>query len=135
MAMVSMKGEASKAAGSNPSVAMGDTQSPPRLYLEHHHLEKLGLKKMPPVGTKLHIEAEAHVGSTSEDQDHMVNSGGKPRRSMTLQLHKMDMGQDDQSGMNDEEQEEESKKGAKMEMDKALSKQQGSESKKGGKKA
>jgi hypothetical protein len=141
MSMVSLvsksQKEASKSTGAKQTMTPGeDTQTPPRLYLEHHHLAKLGIKKMPPVGTKLHIEAEAHVGSTSEDQDR--GDGGGPRRSMTLHLHKMDIGSDDQAGETDVSNEEESKKEAKAEMDKALSRQQGSESSKakpaGGKK-
>ena len=131
MTMVSMKGkEPSKAKGGAQTMTPGeDTQAPPRLYLEHHHLEKLGIKKMPPVGTKLHIEAEAHVGSTSENQDR--GDGGKPHRSMTLHLHKMDMGTDDQTGDTDVAQAEQSNKGARAEMDKALSRGAGTADGKG----
>jgi hypothetical protein len=129
MTMVSLvpKGkDPSKAKDGKQSMTPGEnTQAPPRLYLEHYHLEKLGIKKMPPVGTKLHIHAVAHVGSTSEDQD--VGDGGK-RRSMTLHLHQMDMGDGTQPGVSDVDQEEESKVGAKAAMDKALSRQEGSES-------
>ena len=138
MSMVSLversQKEAGKAAGGKQAMTPGeDTQPPPTLHLGHKHMEKLGLKKMPAVGTKLHFHAVGHVGSTSEDQDSMAGSK-KPRRSMTLHIHQMEMGQDDQTGDTDVAQEEESKKGAKAEMDKALAKQQGSESKKGGKK-
>ena len=142
MTMVSLvpKGtpkESSKATGGvGPAKVMGeDTQPPPTLHLSHKHLEKLlpDGTPMPPVGSKIHINGLAHVRATSEDHDSMTSPGkGKPRRSMTLHMHKMEMGVDGPE--NDVEQEEESKKGAKAEMDKALSKQQGSESKKGGKK-
>ena len=49
-----------KKGGSDKSAAKGslavdntEHQEPPRLYLEHHHLEKLGMTKMPPVGSKI----------------------------------------------------------------------------------
>jgi hypothetical protein len=136
MSMVSLversQKEAGKAAGGKQAMTPGeDTQPPPTLHLGHKHMEKLGLKKMPAVGTKLHFHAVAHVGSTSEDQDSMAGSK-KPRRSMTLHIHQMEIGADGPD--NDVAQEEQSKAGAKAEMDKALAKGAGSESKKGGKK-
>ena len=136
MSMVSLversQKEDSKATGGKLAMTPGeDTQPPPTLHLGHKHTEKLGLKKMPAVGTKLHFHAVGHVGSTSEDQDSMAGSK-KPRRSMTLHIHQMEMGADGPD--NDVAQEEQSKAGAKAEMDKALAKGAGNESKKGGKK-
>ena len=124
------KAEKSKAAGSLP-VDNTEHQRPPTLHLEHGHLEQLGMKTMPKVGSKLKFHVTAHVGSTSENQDR-GDGGGKPRRHMSLDIHQMEMGKDGPD--NDVEQEEESKAGAKAEMDKALAKGAGNESKKGGKK-
>lgn len=122
MADFTPKKEATKAKG---SLAKDDTehQSPPTMYLQHHHLEKLGLKKMPAVGSKIKISGLAHVGSTSENQDN--GDGGSPRRSMTLHMHKMEVGKDGPGA--EEDQAEQTKQGAKAEMDKAL----GSEAAKG----
>ena len=133
MSMVSLversQKEAGKAAGGKQAMTPGeDTQPPPTLHLGHKHMEKLGLKKMPAVGTKLHFHAVAHVGATSEDRDSMAGSK-KPRRSMTLHIHQMEMGDGAQPGTSDADQEEESKSEAKAEMDKALAKQQGGGSK------
>lgn len=122
--------EKSKAKGSlvshdSPS-STAEHQSPPRLYLEHHHLAKLGMTKMPPVGSKIKISGLAHVGATSEDSDHSGDGKG-PRRSMTLHLHQMDVGAGKQPEMSDESQ----KDGMKSEIDKALTKHAGSEAAKG----
>ena len=125
MAMVTFKqpkAEKGKAVGSNPTIAGEDTQPPPSIRLGHSHLQALGMKSLPAVGTKLHLHAIAHVGSTSEDQDR--GDGGKARQSMTLHLHSMDLGDGKQSAMSDEDQ----KAGAKAEIDKALTKRAGSES-------
>ena len=135
MSMVSLversQKEDGKATGGKQAMTPGeDTQPPPTLHLGHKHMEKLGLKKMPAVGTKLHFHAVAHVGSTSEDQDSMAGSK-KPRRSMTLHIHQMEMGEDGPD--NDVAQEEQSKAGAKAEMDKALAKGAGNERAKKGK--
>ena len=120
--------EASKAKGSLAH-NNAEHQDPPRLYLEHHHLEKLMPKgsKMPPVGSKIKISGLAHVGSTSENSEHAPSGGkaqkggeGNTRRSMTLHLHKMEMAHGKQPGTSDADQEAETAKGAKAEMDKAL---------------
>ena len=85
---------------------------------------------MPPVGSKIKISGLAHVGSASENQDSMEPAGkSKTRRSMTLHMHQMEMGADGPD--NEVAQEEQSKAGAKAEMDKALTKGAGSEGKKG----
>ena len=110
-------------------------EAPPMIHLDHHHLEKLmpAGSTMPPVGSKIKISGLAHVGSVSENQDSTQPAGkGKTRRSMTLHMHQMEMGADGPD--NDVAQEEQSKAGAKAEMDKALARGAGSESKKGGKK-
>jgi hypothetical protein len=123
------KAEAGKAKGSLAKDNMSEHQEPPRIYLEHHHLEKLLPKgaKMPPVGSKIKISGLAHVGSTSEN-DASPPSGGKAqkggegntKRTMTLHLHKMDMGTGTQPGVSDVDQDAEKAKGAKSAMDKAL---------------
>lgn len=118
MADFSPKKEASKAKGSLPHDE-AEHQRPPTIYLEHHHLEKLGMTKMPAVGSKIKISGLAHVGSTSENQDR--GDGGK-RRSMTLHMHKMEMGRDEK------DHEESQKAGMKAAVDKALTKGEGSES-------
>jgi hypothetical protein len=117
--------------GEGPAVASSkdaEHQAPPVIHLEHHHLEKLGLTKMPPVGSKIRISGLAHVGATSEGDQSARFGGtsgrdeGEPKRSMTLHLHKMDVGKD---GASDVDQEAESAKGAKAAMDKALERQTG----------
>lgn len=110
--------EAATAKGSNPKVKGEDTQPPPTLHLGEEHLKKFGIKKMPAVGTKLKFHAVAHVGATSENQDH--GDGGK-HRSMTLHIHKMDMGAGHQSSEVDEESQ---KAGMKSAIDKSLTKQE-----------
>lgn len=125
--------DAGKAKGSLAHDNISEHEAPPRLYLEHHHLEKLGLKKMPAVGSKIKISGTAHVGATSENSSDAPSGGkakggeGNTQRSMTLHLHKMDVGTDNQSG----ETEESQKDGMKAAIDKALVKGAGSESAKG----
>ena len=58
-------------------------ESPPSVYLSHEHLGKLGAKKPPKVGDKLHLEAIAHVESVSSNH----GEDGKPRHSVHLHLH------------------------------------------------
>ncbi len=92
--------------------------------------------KMPPVGSKIKISGLAHVGATSENQA-MGPSGGKAqkggegntKRSMTLHMHKMDMAHGSQPGVSEPEQEAETAKGAKAEMDKALKRGAGGDGK------
>ena|ERR1700676_367164 len=117
--------ETNKAKGSLPMENTAEHEAPPRLYLEHHHLAKLGLTKMPPVGSKIKISGLAHVGATSEDQSPGIKGGA--RRSMTLHLHKMEVGKEGIDGASEETQ----KDGMKSEIDKALTKHAGSEAEKG----
>jgi hypothetical protein len=120
------KGSAEGGIGKPPGGA--EHMAPPRIYLEHHHLEKLGMAKMPAVGSKIHISGLAHVGATSE-HDHSDQPGEKKRRSMTLHLHKMEMGT---NGPGKEvDQEAETAKSAKAEMDKALKRAAGGKHSKG----
>lgn len=113
------KQEANKAKGGTLPRDSAEHQAPPHIYLEHHHLEKLGMTKMPAVGSKIKISGLAHVGATSENQDR--GDGGK-KRSMTLHLHKMEIGRDEH------DHEESQKAGMKAAVDKALTKGEGSES-------
>jgi len=90
---------------------------------------------MPPVGSKIKINGLAHVGSTSENQADPP-SGGKAKggeantkRNMTLHFHQMDMSTGAQPGVSDADQEAESAKGAKAEMDKALKRGAGGDGK------
>jgi hypothetical protein len=121
--------EKGKAVGSLASGSDVEHQDPPTIYLGHHHLAKLGMDKMPPVGSKIKISGLAHVGSTSERDEAMRpgEKGGGKQRSMTLHLHKLEMGADGAGDASDESQ----KEGMKSEIDKALTKHAGSESKKG----
>jgi len=119
-----LKTEKGKAkTGESPAPMRDDEmpERPPTLYLEHEHLKKLGIKKMPGIGEKLHARMVAHVGAISEDQDR--GDGREPRRHMTLHIHKMDMGTDGPG--KEVDQEAESKAGAKAAMDKALKREVG----------
>jgi hypothetical protein len=142
MADFAPKKEAGMAKGSLAKDNSSEHQSPPSIYLEHHHLEKLLPKgsKMPPVGSKIKISGLAHVGATSEHAQNPPSGGkaqkggeGNTKRSMTLHLHKMEMGKDGADGVSDVEQEEQSRKGAKAEMEKALSRREGTSEGKGSK--
>jgi len=125
--------EKGSAKGSLPT-DNAEHQRPPTIYLEHHHLEKLGLKNMPKVGSKIKISGLAHVGATSE-HDHSASASSraegtgattpKNTRSMTLHLHKMDVAKDGIEGVSDVDQEEQSKAGALAEVNKALEKSEG----------
>lgn len=126
MANFAPKADASKAKGSL-ATNNAEHQAPPVLHLEAHHIEKLFKGKMPPVGSKVKISGLAHVGATSE-HDHGAEpgeKGGGKRRSMTLHMHQMDAGTGPQPGVKDADQEAESAKGAKAEMDKALAREAG----------
>ena len=65
-----------------PGAVVGG-ESPPSVYLSHEHMSKLGAKKPPKVGDKLHLEAIAHVESVSANR----GEDGKPRHSVHLHLH------------------------------------------------
>jgi hypothetical protein len=135
MADFAPKKESGKAKGGQGPAMAGsrnaEHQAPPVVHLEHHHLEKLGMDKMPPVGSKIKISGLAHVGATSE-HNHSAEPGepegsgqSTPRRSMTLHLHQMEMGKSGIEGAKDVDQEAKSAAGAKAEMDKALSREMG----------
>ena len=122
-------GEPGKAKGSLAK-EKDEAFSPPMIHLTHEHMKKFGIKQMPKVGSKVKISGLVHVGSTSEhDGSHSFGEpgaeGGKPSHSMTLHLHKMEMAHDGIKGASDVDQEEESKKGAMAEMDKALKREMG----------
>jgi hypothetical protein len=136
---VKQTSEKSKAkSGEGPAIAAqrnDEHEAPPRLLLSHSHIKALGFKELPKVGSKIKISGLAHVGATSEgDDSHGIGGGategssknGGPKRSMTLHIHKMDIGTDQQS--TDAAKEEQSAKGAKAAMDKALTRGEGSES-------
>lgn len=102
--------------------------SPPMIHLTHEHMKKFGIKQMPKVGSKIKISGLVHVGSTSEhDGSHSFGEPGAegegPSHSMTLHLHKMEMGKD--TAGEQVAQEAETAKGAKAEMDKALERAEG----------
>jgi hypothetical protein len=136
MADFAPKKDASKAKGSLPK-DNAEHQPPPMIHLEEHHIAKLFPhdKALPPVGSKIKISGLVHVGAHSEHQDSMQEPGRKigtgattpkdTRRSMTLHLHKMEVGKDGGNSSNDVDQEAEKAKGAKAEMDKALERQTG----------
>lgn len=130
MKMVNMKEpglkKEGKSGGSFPkSHDVADVMDPPTIHLSHEHIKKLGLhKNLPRVGDKIPMEGHAHVASVSSHTD----GDGKPRMSMTLELHKMGM-EHNKPKISQPDQEAETAKGAKAEMDKALLKGQGSMSK------
>lgn len=53
--------------------------------LDHEMLQKLGIDKLPAVGDKMHLQSHAHVTEVSEES----REGGKKRRSVRLQMRKM----------------------------------------------
>jgi len=119
-----VKSEPGKAKGGiGGAPTSGEDGHPPTIYLHEDHLKKLGIHTMPTVGDKLHIAAHAHVGATSENQD--KGDGGKARRSLTLHLHKMEVGGGKQPEMSDESQ----TAGAKAAIDKALKRGAGGDGK------
>jgi hypothetical protein len=120
----------------------GTKEAPPVLHLEGAHLGKLGLKKLPAVGSKIHIHAIAHVHSAHDEADDSAQPSGhegndastgetkkyNANRRLTLHMHQMDVRK---SMGSDEDQNAESQAGARAEMDKALKRAAGG---KGGKK-
>lgn len=52
------------------------------LNLEHEHLTKLGMDKLPKVGATMRVHAKAVVTSVSQSDNHR----GKPSRRIELQL-------------------------------------------------
>jgi hypothetical protein len=82
--------------------------------LDHEHLKKLGVTKMPKAGDTLHIHSKAHVKSTSEHSE-----GGGDRKHMELELRHMAIGaQADDDNTDDDA--ENNLAGAKSAMDEAL---------------
>lgn len=57
------------------------------LSLEDEHLKKLGIEKMPKVGQKMAIHAHGVVTHTSSED----RQNGKPRRSVRIQMQKMEV--------------------------------------------
>jgi hypothetical protein len=107
-------------------------ESPPVMHLEAHHIGKLFGSKMPPIGSKIKVHGLVHVGAFNEGSAGPPSGGkakggeGHTKRSMTLHFHKMDMGTNGPDTPGSEvEQQEQSKKGAKAEMDKALRREAG----------
>ena len=111
--------------------ASAEHQSPPVMHLEDHHIAKLFGKKMPPIGSKIKVHGLIHVGAYNENQEANPSGGkakggeGNTKRTMALHFHKMDIAQDNQRGEKTVDQEAESAKGAKAEMDKALEREAG----------
>ena len=125
--------EAAKAKGSLAHDG-AEEFSPPMIHLTHEHMKKFGIKQLPKVGSKVKISGLVHVGSTSEhDGSHSFGEpgaegggGGEPSHSMTLHLHKMEMGQDGQKA-DHVDKEAQTQKGMKGAIDAALQKDAGSE--------
>jgi uncharacterized protein YoaH (UPF0181 family) len=88
--MVSMK--RSKAVKSKESKVMAAPSSPEdypyglRVELDHDGMNKLGMKKMPKVGSKVKFHAHATVKSASESTH---EGDSKPNRSASLQITHM----------------------------------------------
>lgn len=90
------------------------------INLDHEHLKKLGIKDLPEPGSVMHLRAHAHVRDTSEHND----EDGKPRRTVNLQLRKMEL-KAEQKAADDPQIQEGKLRGAKAAMDKALDEQEG----------
>ena len=118
-----MKAEQGSAKGSLPHDNT-EHQSPPVMHLEAHHIQKLFKGKMPPIGSKIKVHGLVHVGAFSEGADGPPSGGkakggeGNTQRTMALHFHKMDVATDGPG--KEVDQEAETAKGAKAEMDKAL---------------
>lgn len=87
------------------------------LRLDHEHLKKLGITKMPKAGDTMHVHAKAHVKSTSEHSE-----DGGDRRHMELELRHMAV--EAAKRASHEDVEEGNLRGAKAAMDQALDKQE-----------
>lgn len=129
-----VSGETGPGINPGPSVGTKDVEheSPPVMHLEAHHIGKLFGSKMPPIGSKIKVHGLVHVGAFNEGSAGPPSGGkakggeGHTKRSMTLHFHKMDMGKNGPDTPGSEvEQQEQSKKGAKAEMDKALRREAG----------
>lgn len=120
--------------GGKAKGASAETMSPPVLHLEAHHIEKMFKNKLPPIGSKIKFNAVAHVGAYSEGADGPPSGGkakggeGNTKRTMALHFHKMEIGHSAGGPGTDEQQSAERIKGAKAEMDKALSRRTGGSS-------
>jgi hypothetical protein len=91
------------------------------ISLDHHSLKKLGMHdSLPKVGSKLKLQAHAHVKSAREE----MREGGKKHRHVELELRHMAV----DKGGSEADSDEETNKGMKGAIDKALTKQEGSES-------
>lgn len=85
--------------------------------LDHEHLKKLGITKMPKAGDVIHLRSKAHVKSTSEHSE-----DGGDRKHMELELRHMSLGAqaDDDNTGGEEDGGESHLAGAKSAMDEAL---------------
>jgi hypothetical protein len=91
-ALVSLKNKKSKKSKKSDmnAVPAGPVDEYPyglSLDLNTETMKKLGIKKLPTVGEKYSIKAEAKVRSISEHSSE--SDGGKPSRSLCLQITKM----------------------------------------------
>ena len=88
--MASMKSKPPKAP-KGPSILDSNGPSYPHglsIRLDHEGMKKLGMKKMPKIGSKHKIMAHAHVSSVRESHDmHSKN----PDRSLEMQITHMAM--------------------------------------------
>lgn len=98
MKMVDMKRTQAEAeeleAKHSPEIATADVtrESYPwglSLTLEQETLEKLGMKTLPAVGSRMTITAEVKVTSRSESQNESEGAGESKERTLGLQICKM----------------------------------------------
>lgn len=120
MALVDMKRSKKESKESSPKIAQDPYGYGLNLELDHDHLQKLGIKQLPETGAVLHLRAHAHVRNTSEHND----ESGTPRRSVSLQLRRMEL-KAEQKAAEDPSVQEGKLRGAKAAMDKALDAQEG----------
>jgi hypothetical protein len=68
------------------------------VHLSHEHLQKLGVKTPPAVGTKVSFHGEGEVTSS-----HSSDGEGGPKHSMRMTMHKADVNAEDKGVRGDVE--------------------------------
>ncbi len=84
--MIDMKRTKAEQKARSKPTSVGQSQYPYGLSISlgHSELTKLGIDKLPQVGTKIHLAAQAHVVSVSQNTD----ADGESRR-VDLELRKL----------------------------------------------
>ncbi len=113
--LVDMKRTKSERKAANKPVSLGASKYPYGLSitLSSEELDKLGIKTLPKVGSKIHLQAQAHVVSVSQNSSE--GSTGE-NRHVELELRKLGV---DQKGSGPKS-EDAMKQGMQSAMNKAL---------------